>query len=147
MGKSLSKKQLRSKAINLASAFYKGLPCTVCLTTENTCWHHILLRSRAAWAILSPENIIPLCLKHHMFSTDLCAHSESTLVSARFAERLKSHKPHRHAWAEEHEHDSTNGIGPKLNRQFWQEAYDFWKTVTDNQRSYTWVCDLVGMEP
>lgn len=55
----------RAEALKLFMAQYRGKPCEVCGSRYQTVGHHLLHRSTHPHHILTPENIMVVCRKHH----------------------------------------------------------------------------------
>ena len=95
---------------------YRGKHCEVCNTTYRTCAHHLLPQSKCVFHCVSPENIVVLCQKHHRMGNDIAGHSESILVTDKFATWMKENKPEQWAWIKAHQRDTG-----KVN---WKEMYE-----------------------
>jgi len=123
-------------------AYFRGLPCVVCGTTYQTCGHHIIPKSRSLRHRHSTENIIPLCPSHHTFGGDLCAHSQSSLAVGRFLDWLKANLPKQYQWVQEHERDKCTFKAGEF-----EDIAQYWKDVTEQERSYEWMCRQAGLDP
>lgn len=97
-------------------AKFRGLPCEICGVTHGTCGHHVISKQRCPAHIITPENIVVLCICHHRFSNDIAPHSFNSLAVVRFMDWLKAEKPWQYEWVRLHEHDSK-----KIN---WKELYE-----------------------
>lgn len=81
---------------------FKRQPCAVCGVKQwsqlelPTVGHHILYRSTHPEYAMTKENVIPLCVRHHV----PFAHEKPSM----FLEWLKEHRPEVWAWREEHNH-------------------------------------------
>ena len=95
---------------------YRGKPCEICGTTHRTCAHHLISKRRCPAHLISDENIIVLCVNHHMMSNDMSAHSSNSLAVVRFMKWVMEHKPKQYAWMEAHEADSC--------KHRWKEIYE-----------------------
>ena len=83
----------------------KGVPCIVCGTTHNTCYHHMIPKGRSATHRHNLANLISLCPKHHIGGSEMCPHGTSQNVIDRFNGWMKENEPERWAWLQEHEFD------------------------------------------
>ena len=112
--------ECKKAVIERFMASYKGLPCEICNSTYKTCAHHLIPKGRCIHHVVSPENIIVLCQKHHTFGGVISAHSTSALVMERFIDWVKENKPEQWAWAQEHERDNADKCG-KID---WRTLYE-----------------------
>ena len=85
---------------------YRGKHCEVCNSTYKTCAHHVIPKSRCIHHVVSDENIVVLCPRHHSMGNDIAAHSLSVLVTDKFADWMKENKPEQWAWCKKHQYDS-----------------------------------------
>lgn len=95
----------RDKCDREITRLSKGVPCIVCGTTYNTCYHHMIPRSRTAYHRHNLDNLISLCQKHHRGGGDMCPHGDSMIVIDRFNAWMKENEPERWQWAQDHEND------------------------------------------
>ena len=93
------------KADELFLKQFRGNHCEVCQTTQGTCGHHIVPRSRSKALRYDMRNIIVLCAAHHTMGNDLAPHATNQLAVERFIKWFKKNKPAQHAWIKEHERD------------------------------------------
>ena len=142
------RKYLEQATEKIASAFYRGLPCVICqsegVMNEHTCWHHIIERSISRAGKYRPENLIPLCPIHHTYGKDICAHGYRSVAVGRFWRWLEDHMPLRFAACMEIEKRSKGGS--KFTASDVQADYDLWTTIDKEDRNYTFICELVGVE-
>ena len=82
----------RNRADKEVTKYYTGLPCAICGTTHNTCGHHIVPREVPTFRH-DPDNLIPLCEKHHKYSNDLAPHSSNILAQEAFVKWLRENRP------------------------------------------------------
>ena len=98
-----------SKDYDAFMARFRGLPCAVCGREYNvffggklvlTSGHHLLYRSTHPEYKMTKENIIPLCVKHHV----PFAHEKPN----EFKEWLEEHAPEQFEWMQEHNHHKNH---------------------------------------
>lgn len=118
----------RNKADSEVSQFYKQQACAVCGSEDMVCGHHIIPKSRSAIHRHSPQNLIPLCPKHHTFGNDICAHGQNGLAIVRWWEWFQEHKPEQYEWVKAHEHE--------IGKPNYQEAYEYWVEVNKQETEY-----------
>ena len=99
-------KYWRNKADAEFSRIFAGKPCIVCGTTKSTCGHHLIPKGRCAEHRHTLMNGIPLCPTHHTMGNDMAAHSQSSLVVAKFVLWFKEHYLRRMEWYIEHQFDN-----------------------------------------
>ena len=90
---------------------FRGLPCLACRRTwflKNdkgepilTSGHHLLYRSTHPQYKMTPENVVPLCVKHHV----PFAHEQPK----KFKAWMQKYHPLIWAWVEEHDHHRKEG--------------------------------------
>ena len=82
----------RTKADKEVTKYYTGKPCAICGITHNTCGHHVVPREVPIFRH-DPDNLIPLCEKHHKYSNELAPHSSNILAQEAFAQWLRIERP------------------------------------------------------
>jgi hypothetical protein len=78
----------RNKCDVLIKKMFKGKPCAICGTINNTCGHHIITR-KCIPLRHDLRNIIPLCPSHHGFNNDIAAHSSYAPAQEAFRQWIK----------------------------------------------------------
>ena len=101
--KSANDKSYRNKADSLFMSQFRGQPCRVCGTTEGTCGHHVVSKSRSKALRYDTRNIIILCQAHHTWSNEMAPHSTNQLAVERFIEWFRLACPEQHSWLAENE--------------------------------------------
>lgn len=99
------------RAVEAFMKSYRGQQCEVCaslgkVNTYGTVAHHLIPKGRTPCHIITPENIVVLCVAHHRMGNDICAHSGSMFVVNRFIEWMKRNKPVQYIWAGQHQWDT-----------------------------------------
>ncbi len=120
MGK-LTIKGAKKKVIERFMAMYRGLPCEVCGSTYNTCGHHYVGKGSCPRHIVTAENIIVLCQRHHgPYGKSKNPHSGDPFLVAEFNAWVEANRPDIIEWASEHRNDTSLDIG-KID---WIELYE-----------------------
>ena len=117
-------KYWRKKADAEVSKYYRGQPCKVCGSVQNTCGHHIVARSLSSSLRHSPKNIIPLCHFCHMFSNELAAHSRYQPAQTAFVQWLKDNYPDGYDLLMTYKHYA----GSKVD---YEQAYNEWREMNE----------------
>ena len=121
MAKAKTVKAMKKIVIERFMAKYRGQPCEVCGTTYKTCGHHFCGRGTSPRHIVTPENIIVLCLRHHgPYGKSMNPHSGDPFLVHEFQEWVKRNKPELVEWAFVHHNETSLDIG-KIP---WKELYE-----------------------
>jgi len=148
--------KLRDGGESLAKMRFRKLSCVICralgdASPKDTCWHHIYERSRCADGLLDPANLIPLCPAHHKSFGNICAHPRGgdTFAAARFLRMLQVGMPKRMEKAKAMHRRNVLRLSGHTTRPIdeVEEDYLFWESVTENGRSYEFVCETCDIEP
>jgi len=129
------------KADDEVTEYFKHQVCAVCGTPISVCGHHIIPRRRCVHRRHTFWNLLPLCPKHHRFSVEMAAHSESCLVVDRFNAWLKANHPIRWANSKRDEHIGVETEG-KVN---YKEAYEWWRDLNEEHAEYRYTCRRLGI--
>ena len=95
---------------------FRGLPCIICGSTLRTCGHHILAKGSHPAHIITPENIVVLCVFCHKFSNHMAPHSSNQFAVERFCQWMKENRAEQYAWCKAHEYDKM--------KHNWKEIYE-----------------------
>jgi len=102
----------KKKVIAAFMKSYRGLPCEVCGTTYGTCGHHYISRGSCPRHIVSPENLIVVCQRHHgPYGKTMNPHSGDPFLANAFDQWVRANKPEMIEWATEHRNDSVAKAG------------------------------------
>jgi len=111
----------KEKVVDAFMNSYRGLPCEVCGTTYGTCGHHYVGKGYCPRHIVTPENIIVLCIPHHgPYGKKMNPHSGCPSLYHEFEAWVKVHKPDLFEWGKAHENDTSLTMG-KIP---WKELYE-----------------------
>ena len=111
----------KEKVIERFMAQYRGKPCEVCGSTYQTCGHHYVGKGSCPRHIISPENIIVLCPRHHgPHGKSMNPHSGDPFLYEQFQAWVKKRKPELVSWAEEHHNDTSINMG----KIAWKDLYE-----------------------
>jgi hypothetical protein len=110
----------KQKAIKAWMKQWHGQPCAICGSTQSTCGHHIVAKGRTPSLVISPENIVVLCSKHHLFDRDICPHSRNSLTVHRFNLWMATEHEEQWNWCKCHENDTSLTVG-KID---WKAKYE-----------------------
>ena len=91
------------KADELFMSPYRGQRCEVCGSTYQTCFHHVVPKSRSKALRYDPRNGIVLCQRHHCHGNDLAPHSLNSMAVDRFMVWFKTNHHDRYQWIVENE--------------------------------------------
>ena len=91
-------KYWQTKADKEITRLFRGKPCIICGTTENTCGHHLVSKGRSKINRHDLNNLVALCPSHHTWSNEIAAHSTNALAVRRFTEYLEEHYPEIWEW-------------------------------------------------
>ena len=137
-----SLRKLKKAADDACFAYFRGLPCFICGSTNRTAGHHLIPKSRSLRHRHSFENIIPLCPTHHTFGADICAHGQSSLAVGRFLAVLRANDPARYSWMITHEYDECH-----YKTADWADIAQYWRDVAEKRYSYEWMMRKCGLDP
>lgn len=121
MPKAKSIAQCKKAVIKRFMAQYHGRPCEVCGSTYATCGHHYVGKGYCPRHIVSPENIIVLCQRHHgPYGKEPNPHSGNPELSGLFQIWVERNRPDVIEWASEHKNDTVANMG-KID---WRTLYE-----------------------
>jgi len=105
-------KSAKKRVIKQFMAQYHGRPCEVCGSTYGTCAHHYVGKGYCPHHIVSPENIIVLCQRHHgPYGKAMNPHSGCPDLVRQFEEWVEVYRPDIILWAAEHKNDTVANCG------------------------------------
>jgi len=105
-------KTAKKKVIEAFMKQYRGKRCEVCGTTYGTCGHHYVGKGYCPRHIVTPENIIVLCQRHHgPYGKCPNPHSPNPQLVDAFEAWVSENRPDVKAWAEEHANDTVQKAG------------------------------------
>ncbi len=136
----------KQAAVELAMKYFRGKPCVFCggMDTPDSVGHHIYIRSRNKGLVSFPENIIPLCSKHHTSWGSFCAHSlnDNTMSVGKFWQALEQNMPDRMAAIlKESRRLEEDGV-----KHDFKSDFEFWVGVWEEKQEYEYVCQQLGIE-
>jgi len=111
------------------------MPCLICTVREQglrdgqyIVGHHLIRKSKSRLYRWHPDNIVPLCPKHHLHGIDFAAHSENVLAVVRFIEAFRALAPTQYDWLVDHQDAirKTDMRGP-IERPNWAYQYTIWQ--------------------
>jgi len=104
--------QAKKKVIEAFRKSYRGKPCEVCGTTYGTCGHHYVGTGNCPRHIVTAENIIVLCQRHHgPYGKTPNPHSGDPFLNAEFEAWVDENKPEIKVWAGLHRNDTVAKTG------------------------------------
>lgn len=102
----------KKKVIAAFMKSYRGRPCEVCGSTYGTCAHHFVGKGNCPRHIVTPENIIVLCQRHHgPYGKVMNAHSGDPFLANAFQQWVRANRPELIEWATEHRNDTVSKAG------------------------------------
>ena len=96
----------RNKADKEITRIFRGQPCLICGTTENTCGHHLISRAHELTRH-DIRNLVPLCPTHHCYSNECAPHSKNALAVVEFVNKIISGYPDQYTFWQ----DNKNLVG------------------------------------
>ena len=115
--------QCKKAVIKRFMAQFHGKPCEVCGTTYGTCGHHYVGKGYCPRHIVTPENIIVLCQKHHgPYGKSPNPHSGCPELVALFDLWVEAHRHDIVTWAETHHNDTSVNMGKIPWRDLYEEG-------------------------
>ena len=113
----------RTRADKEVTKYYTGLPCAICGTTYNTCGHHIAPRDVPRFRH-DPDNLIPLCEKHHKWGNEIAPHSPNALAQRAFTNWIEENLPKSFEILETY-------MRYKGVKSDYREAYEEWAEINN----------------
>ncbi len=137
--------QYKQAALELAMRYMRAKPCIFCggMDTPDSVGHHIYIRKKYSKLVATPQNIIPLCRKHHCSGHEFCAHplNNDTQAAALFWTTLQRYMPNRLAEIIRlHFKDLPAG------KHDYKSDFEFWVDVWKKDMDYEYVCKKLGIE-
>lgn len=114
-------KTAKKKVVEAFMKQFRGRPCEVCGSTFGTCGHHYVGRGYCPRHIVTPDNIIVLCQRHHgPYGKCMNPHSPNPVLVAEFEEWVMYNRPDVFNWAAEHANDTVQ----KAGKVDWLKLYE-----------------------
>ena len=102
----------KQEVIDAFMESYRGLPCEVCGSTYMTCGHHFVGKGYCPRHIVTPENMIVVCQKHHgPYGKSMNPHSGNPFLVKKFNAWVAEFRGDVLEWSIQHKNDTVQQAG------------------------------------